>query len=162
MPLRKRSDEFMAERTIVVNRKARHDYDILETYEAGIVLTGPEVKSLRQGKVSIAEAYARVNKGELWIYNMHISPYDSVLQRNYDPRQPRKLLMNRREIDRLMGITQQRSLTLIPLRVYFNERGYAKVELGLAKGKRKVDRRHEIMEREMRREVERATRGRRS
>ncbi|MEZ8221810.1 SsrA-binding protein [Candidatus Fervidibacteria bacterium JGI MDM2 JNZ-1-D12] len=150
----------MPERTVTVNRKARHDYDILETYEAGIVLTGPEVKSVRQGKVSLSEAYARVNKGELWLYNMHIAPYDPVLQRNYDPRQPRKLLMHRREIDRLMGLTQQRGLTLIPLRIYFNERGYAKVELGLAKGKRKVDRRREIMEREMKREVDRALRGR--
>ena len=152
----------MPERVIAVNRKAKHDFDILETYEAGIVLTGPEVKSLRQGKVSLAEAYAKVNKGELWLYNMHIAPYDPVLQRNYDPRQPRKLLMHRREIDRLMGLTQQRGLTLIPLRVYFNERGYAKVELGLARGKRKVDRRREIIEREMKREVERALRGRRS
>lgn len=152
----------MPERTITVNRRARHDYDILETYEAGIALTGPEVKSVRQGKVSLSEAYARVNKGELWLYNMHISPYDPVLQRNYDPRQPRKLLMHRREIDRLMGLTQQRGLTLIPLRVYFNERGYAKVELGLAKGKRKVDRRREIMEREIKREVDRALRGRRN
>ncbi|MCX7642518.1 MAG: SsrA-binding protein SmpB [Armatimonadetes bacterium] len=152
----------MPERTVAVNRKARHDYDILETYEAGIVLTGPEVKSVRQGKVSLSEAYARVNKGELWLYNMHIAPYDPVLQRNYDPRQPRKLLMHRREIDKLMGLTQQRGLTLIPLRVYFNERGYAKVELGLAKGKRKVDRRREIMEREMKREVDRALRGRRN
>lgn len=150
----------MAERTVTVNRKARHDYDILETYEAGIALTGPEVKSIRQGKISLSEAYSRVNKGELWIYNMHIAPYDPVLQRNYDPRRPRKLLMHRREIDRLMGLTQQRGLTLIPLRVYFNERGYAKVELGLAKGKRKVDRRREIMEREMKREVDRALRGR--
>lgn len=150
----------MPEKTVTVNRKARHDYEILETYEAGIVLTGPEVKSVRQGKVSLSEAYARVNKGELWLYNMHIAPYDPVLQRNYDPRQPRKLLMHRREIDRLMGLTQQRGLTLVPLRVYFNERGYAKVELGLAKGKRKVDRRREIMEREMKREVDRALRGR--
>jgi SsrA-binding protein len=152
----------MPERNVTVNRKARHDYEILETYEAGLVLTGPEVKSVRQGKVSLAEAYAKVNKGELWLYNMHIAPYDPVLQRNYDPRQPRKLLMHRREIDRLMGLTQQRGLTLIPLRVYFNERGYAKVELGLARGKRKVDRRREIIEREMNREVERALRGRRS
>jgi len=150
----------MPERNVTVNRKARHDYEILETYEAGLVLTGPEVKSVRQGKVSLAEAYARVNKGEIWLYNMHISPYDPVLQRNYDPRQPRKLLMHRREIDRLMGLTQQRGLTLIPLRIYFNERGYAKVELGLARGKRKVDRRREIMEREMKREVDRALRGR--
>jgi SsrA-binding protein len=152
----------MPERNVTVNRKARHDYEILETYEAGLVLTGPEVKSVRQGKVSLAEAYAKVNKGELWLYNMHIAPYDPVLQRNYDPRQPRKLLMHRREIDRLMGLTQQRGLTLIPLRVYFNERGYAKVELGLARGKRKVDRRREIMEREMKREVERALRGKRN
>ncbi len=152
----------MAERTVAVNRKARHAFDILETYEAGIVLTGPEVKAVRQGKVSLADAYARVDKGELWLYNMHIAPYDPVLQRTYDPRQPRKLLMHRREIDRLMGLTQQRGFTLIPLRLYFNERGYAKVELGLAKGKRKVDRRQEIMEREMQREVERSMRGRRN
>lgn len=152
----------MPERNVTVNRKARHDYEILETYEAGLVLTGPEVKSVRQGKVSIAEAYARVDRGELWLYNMHIAPYDPVLQRNYDPRQPRKLLMHRREIDRLMGLTQQRGLTLIPLRIYFNERGYAKVELGLAKGKRKVDRRREIMEREMKREVDRALRWKRN
>jgi SsrA-binding protein len=152
----------MPERNVTVNRKARHDYEILETYEAGLVLTGPEVKSVRQGKVSLAEAYAKVNKGELWLYNMHIAPYDPVLQRNYDPRQPRKLLMHRREIDRLMGLTQQRGLTLIPLRIYFNERGYAKVELGLARGKRKVDRRREIMEREMKREVDRALRGKRN
>jgi SsrA-binding protein len=152
----------MPERNVTVNRKARHDYEILETYEAGLVLTGPEVKSVRQGKVSLAEAYARVNKGELWLYNMHIAPYDPVLQRNYDPRQPRKLLMHKREIDRLMGLTQQRGLTLIPLRIYFNERGYAKVELGLARGKRKVDRRREIIEREMKREVDRALRGKRN
>jgi len=152
----------MPERNVTVNRKARHDYEILETYEAGLVLTGPEVKSVRQGKVSLAEAYARVNKGELWLYNMHITPYDPVLQRNYDPRQPRKLLMHRREIDRLMGLTQQRGLTLIPLRIYFNERGYAKVEIGLARGKRKVDRRREIMEREMKREVDRALRWKRN
>jgi len=152
----------MPERNVTVNRKARHDYEILETYEAGLVLTGPEVKSVRQGKVSLAEAYAKVNKGELWLYNMHIAPYDPVLQRNYDPRQPRKLLMHRREIDRLMGLTQQRGLTLIPLRIYFNERGYAKVELGLARGKRKVDRRREIIEQEMKREVDRALRGKRN
>ncbi len=150
----------MPERNVTVNRKARHDYEILETHEAGLVLTGPEVKSVRQGKVSLAEAYARVNKGELWLYNMHIAPYDPVLQRNYDPRQPRKLLMHRREINRLMGLTQQRGLTLIPLRVYFNERGYAKVELGLARGKRKFDRRREIVKREMKREIDRALRGR--
>lgn len=150
----------MPERTVAVNRKARHDYEVIETYEAGLVLTGPEVKSVRQGKVSLADAYARVNKSELWLYNTHIAPYDPVLQRNYDPRQPRKLLMHRREINRLMGLTQQRGLTLIPLRIYFNERGYAKVELGLAKGKRKVDKRREIIEREAKREVERALKGR--
>lgn len=150
----------MPERTVAVNRKARHDYEVIETYEAGLVLTGPEVKSVRQGKVSLADAYARVNKGELWLYNMHIAPYDPILQRNYDPRQPRKLLMHRREINRLMGLTQQRGLTLIPLRIYFNEREYAKVELGLAKGKRKVDKRREIIEREAKREVEKALKGR--
>lgn len=151
----------MPERIVTVNRKARHNYDILETYEAGIVLTGPEVKAIRQGKISLAEAYARVQKGELWLYNMHIAPYDPVWQRNYDPRQPRKLLMNRREIDRLTGLTAQKGLTLVPLRLYFNQRGYAKVELGLAKGKRRIDRRREILEREVQREIDRTLRGRR-
>ncbi|GBC99852.1 SsrA-binding protein [bacterium HR17] len=150
----------MSQRNVTVNRKARHEFDILETYEAGIALTGPEVKSVRAGKVSLADAFARVQRGELWLFNMHIAPYDPILQRNYDPQRPRKLLMHRREINRLAGLTAQRGLTLIPLRLYFNERGYAKVELGLARGKRKVDRRREIMEREMRREVERALRGR--
>ena len=150
----------MSQRNVTVNRKARHEFDILETYEAGIALTGPEVKSVRAGKVSLADAFARVQRGELWLFNMHIAPYDPILQRNYDPQRPRKFLMHRREINRLAGLTAQRGLTLIPLRLYFNERGYAKVELGLARGKRKVDRRREIMEREMRREVERALRGR--
>ena len=150
----------MSQRNVTVNRKARHEFDILETYEAGIALTGPEVKSVRAGKVSLADAFARVQRGELWLFNMHLAPYDPLLQRNYDPQRARKLLMHRREINRLAGLTAQRGLTLIPLRLYFNERGYAKVELGLARGKRKVDRRREIMEREMRREVERALRGR--
>lgn len=150
----------MPERTVATNRKARHDFDILETYEAGIVLTGPEVKAVRGGKVSLSDAFARVDGGEMWLYNMHIAPYDPILQRHYDPRQPRKLLMHRREIDRLMGLTRQKGFTLIPLRLYFNERGYAKVELGLAKGKRKRDRRREIIERQMRREIEKALWGR--
>lgn len=151
----------MSERTVTVNRKARHDFDILETYEAGLVLTGPEVKAIRSGKVSLADAFAKVQNGELWLLNMHIAPYDPVLQRDYDPQRPRKLLMHRREINRLAGLTAQKGLTLIPLRLYFNERGYAKVELGLAKGKRKVDRRREIVEREIQREIDRALRGRR-
>ncbi len=151
----------MPERVVTVNRKARQNYDILETYEVGIVLTGPEVKAIRQGKVSLAEAYARVHRGEVWLYNMHIAPYDPLWQRNYDPRQPRKLLMHRREIDRLTGLTAQKGLTLVPLRLHFNQRGYAKVELGLAKGKRKIDRRREIVEREVQREIDRALRGRR-
>jgi SsrA-binding protein len=151
----------MPERTVTVNRKARHDFDILETYEAGLVLTGPEVKAIRAGKVSLADAFARVQNGELWLLNLHIAPYDPILQRDYDPQRPRKLLMHRREINRLAGLTAQKGLTLIPLRLYFNERGYAKVELGLAKGKRKVDRRREIMEREIQREIDRTLRKRR-
>lgn len=151
----------MSERTITVNRKARHEFEILETYEAGISLTGPEAKAIRLSKVSISQAYARPDKGELWLYNMHIAPYDPVLQRTYEPLRPRKLLMRRREIDRLKGLTAQKGLTLIPLRLYFNQRGYAKVELALARGKRKVDRRREIMEREFKREVDRTLRGRR-
>jgi SsrA-binding protein len=144
----------VSERAAATNRRARHDYHIEETYEAGIVLTGAEVKSLRSGRASLAESYARVTDGEVWLENLHISPYSHASQADYDPRRPRKLLLHRGEIDRLMGRTQERGLTLVPMRVYFT-RGLAKVQLGLGRGKRQHEKRDAALEREHRREIER-------
>jgi SsrA-binding protein len=149
-----------ADRAVATNRRARHDYHIEETFEAGIVLTGPEVKSLRAGRASLAEAYGRVTDGELWVENLHISPYSHAAERSHDPRRARKLLLHRAEIDRLVGRTQERGLTLIPLRLYFR-RGLAKLELGLGRGKRRFEKRQAIAEREHRREMERAVARRR-
>lgn len=146
---------------MVTNRRARHEYHIEETYEAGLVLTGSEVKALRAGRASLQDAYARFQGGEAWLVNMHISPYEKAGPFGHDPVRPRKLLLHRSELRRLVGKVQQRGYTLIPLRVYFNERGFAKVELGLARGKRLVDRRAEIARREAEREIARALRGRR-
>jgi SsrA-binding protein len=145
---------------VATNRRARHDYHIEETYEAGLVLTGAEVKSLRAGRASLGEAYARVDGGEAWVENLHISPYPNAPRRDDDPRRARKLLLHRREIDRLMGRTQERGLTLIPLRLYFRG-GRAKLELGLGRGKRQFEKRRAIAEREHRREMERAVARRR-
>jgi len=138
----------------MTNRRARHDYHILETYEAGLVLRGPEVKSLRQGKVNLQDSYARIENGEAWLYNMHISPYEHGNRFNPDPRRPRKLLLHKHEIRRLLGKIQERGLTLVPLQLYF-VRGLAKVELGLARGKAAHDKRRAIRERDLRRDVER-------
>ncbi len=151
----------MSTRTVVTNRRARHEYHIEETYEAGLVLTGSEVKALRAGRASLQDAYARFQGGEAWLVNMHISPYENSGPFGHDPKRPRKLLLHRSELRRLVGKVQQRGYTLIPLRVYFNERGYAKVELGLARGKKLADRRAEIARREAEREIARALRGRR-
>ncbi len=147
-------------RIIAQNRKARHDYDILETYEAGIVLQGSEIKSVRDGRVNLKDSYAKVRDGELWLYGMHISPYDKASFFNHDPLRPRKLLLHRKEINRLMGKVQERGLTLIPLKIYINDRGWAKVELALARGRKLHDKRKKIIEREIRRELERALRRR--
>jgi SsrA-binding protein len=151
------------ERAVATNRRARFDYDFEETFEAGIVLTGAEVKALRAGRASLNEAYARVTDGEVWVENLHIPPYSHAQQRNYDPRRARKLLLHREQIERLIGKTQERGLTLIPMRLYFT-RGLAKLQLGLGRGKRKYEKRQAIAEREHKREMERAfaRRGRRS
>lgn len=142
-------------KVIATNRRARHDYDIQDTYEAGIVLRGVEVKSLRQGRASIAEAYARVSGGEVWLEGMHIPPYSHDSSKDeYDPVRSRKLLLHRAEIERLKGKLNERGLTLIPLSLYFTG-GRAKVELGLGRGRRRYEKRHVIAEREQRREVER-------
>jgi SsrA-binding protein len=143
------------QRAVATNRRARHDYDIEETFEAGLVLTGSEVKSLRGGRASLAEAYGRVTDGEVWVDNLHIPPYGHSSDRQYDPRRPRKLLLRRGEIERLIGKTQERGLTLIPLRLYFT-RGLAKLEIGLGRGRRRYEKRQAKLEQEHQREIERA------
>jgi SsrA-binding protein len=145
--------------TVATNRKARHDYHILETLEAGIALHGSEVKSLRLGRGSLRDSYARVDRDELFLYNMHISPYDQGSHFKPDPKRTRKLLMHKREIRRLAGKTTERGLTLVPLRLYF-ARGKAKVELALGRGKRAYDRRDDIQRREADRAVQRALKDR--
>lgn len=139
---------------VATNRRARHRFQVLERMEAGIELQGSEVKSLRDGKASINEAYAVVDKGEVWLRGAHIPPYLPASDQNHDPDRARKLLLHRREIERLIGKTAERGLTLIPTRIYFKG-PRAKVELALAKGKEGRDRRREIADRDMRREVER-------
>jgi SsrA-binding protein len=145
----------MGENTIAQNRRARHEYTIVDTVEAGIVLQGTEIKSIRAGNVSLAEAYARIDKGEGWIVGLHIAPWGTADARfNHEPRRSRKLLLHRDEIDELLGKIKAKGLTLIPLRLYIS-RGRAKVELGLARGKQVHDRRREIAERDSRRDMER-------
>jgi SsrA-binding protein len=139
---------------VATNRRARHKFELLETMEAGIQLVGTEVKSLRLGKAQLADAYAVIDGGEMWLRNLHIPPYPPAADQNHDPDRPRKLLLHRREIERLIGKSQQRGLTLVPTRVYFKG-PRAKVELALARGKEARDRRREIRDRDVRREVER-------
>ncbi len=139
---------------IATNRQASFRFNLLDRFEAGIVLQGSEVKSLRDGGVQLKDAYADVKDGEVWLRNMHIAPYKPARE-NHEPERPRKLLLHRREIERLIGQTAEKGLTLVPTRVYF--RGpYAKVELALARGKAMVDRRRDLRDREQRREIERA------
>jgi len=139
-------------RAAAQNRKARHDYFIEETLEAGIVLMGTEVKSLRAGGASIAEAYAGPQGGEIFLFNAHIPEYKAAKHFGHEPKRPRKLLLKRREVGRLTGAVQRAGVTMVPLSLYFNERGIAKVQLGLAKGKRKVDKREADKERDWKRE----------
>jgi SsrA-binding protein len=139
---------------VATNRRARQKFQVEERMEAGIQLKGSEVKSLRDGKAQLGDAYAVVDRGEVWLRNLHISPYAPASDQNHDPERPRKLLLHRNEIERLVGKTQQRGLTLIPTRIYFKG-SHAKVELALARGKEGRDRRREIAERDIRREVER-------
>ncbi len=147
-----------SEKTVCQNRKARHDYHVLETYEAGMVLKGTEVKSLRVGRANLRDSYARIQDGELWLENMYISPYEQGNRFNHNPKRVRKLLMHKSEIMRLWGKTREKGLALVPLRVYFRD-GKAKVELALAKGKKIYDKREEIARREAKREIARAARG---
>ena len=137
------------------NRKARHEYHFLETHEAGIELHGTEVKSLRTGKSNIQDAFARVEKGEVWLHNMHISPYEMGNRFNHEPKRPRRLLLHKQEIDRLFQKAREKGLTIIPTKVYFSG-SRAKVELALAKGKKLFDKREDLVERAVRRDTERA------
>ncbi len=140
------------------NKKARRDYFIEETYEAGIELTGTEIKSVRQGKVSIKESYARIRNGEVFILGMNISPYEQGNRFNVDPLRPRKLLLHKREIRKLIGYQTLDGLTLVPLRMYINDRGRAKVELAVARGKKNYDKRHDIAKRDAERRMQQARR----
>jgi SsrA-binding protein len=139
---------------VATNRRARHRFELIETYECGIELLGTEVKSLREGKAQLVDAYAVIDRGEVWLRNAHIPPYPPAADQNHEPERPRKLLLHRYEIERLVGRIQRRGLTLIPTRIYFSG-PRAKVELALARGKEQRDRRREIADRDMRREVER-------
>jgi len=140
---------------VATNRQASYRFHLLEKFECGIVLQGSEVKSLREGGVQLKDAYAEVRDGEIWLRNMHIAPYRPAARDNHDPERPRKLLLHRREIERLIGKTAERGLTLVPTRIYFSG-PRAKVELALARGKEMHDKRRSIKERETRREIERA------
>jgi SsrA-binding protein len=144
------------ERTVASNRRALRDYQFLERLEAGVALTGSEVKSLRGGRASLNEAFARVRGGEAWLENMHVPPYEQGEKRGYDPIRPRKLLLHRKEIDRLVGKQKEQGLALVPLRVYFSH-GLAKVELGLGRGKREFEKRQAVAKRESEREMARAS-----
>jgi SsrA-binding protein len=139
---------------VATNRRARHRYELIETYECGIELLGTEVKSLRDGKAQLVDSYAVIDRGEVWLRNAHIPPYPPAADQNHDPERPRKLLLHRYEIERLVGRIQRRGLTMVPIRIYFKG-PRAKVELALARGKEQRDRRREIADRDMRRDVER-------
>ncbi|MEO8400136.1 MAG: SsrA-binding protein SmpB [Ignavibacteriaceae bacterium] len=142
------------EKNIAVNRKARYEYTIIQTYEAGIVLQGTEVKALRQGKANLVDSYAAIKENELWLFSLHISPYEQGNINNHEPTRTRKLLLNRSEIRKLIGKTKEKGLTLVPLRLYFKN-GKVKIEIALAKGKKVYDKREAIAKRDMQRDQER-------
>jgi SsrA-binding protein len=145
----------MDSKTITVNRKAYHDYHILESLEAGIVLSGSEIKSIRAGRVNIRDAYARPENGELWLVNAHIAAYEAASRFGHEPNRPRKLLLHRRQIDELTAMVAQKGLTLVPLKLYI-KKGTAKLEIGVGRGKKLHDKREAISRRDTEREIERA------
>jgi SsrA-binding protein len=149
----------MPDQTVAVNRRARHDYAIDETIEAGMVLTGTEIKSIRAGRANLAEAYARIEHGEAWLIGAHIAPYEQGNRNNHEPTRTRKLLLHRDQIAELIGRTQAKGFTLVPLRLYIRN-GLAKLEIGIARGKKAHDKRRAIAERDARRELERETKAR--
>ena len=144
----------LGRKMVASNRKARHDYTILDTYEAGLALTGTEVKSLRAGRASLVDAFAQEKDGEIFLYGLHIPEYTQGTWTNHEPRRTRKLLLKRAEIDRLIGKTREGGLTLVPLQLYFSD-GWAKVELGLARGKKSYDKRQDLAKRDAEREMAR-------
>ena len=144
------------EKTVAQNRRARHEYSIEDSFEAGIVLTGTEIKSIRAGKVSLSEAYARIENGEAWLIGATIQPWDTGNRYNHEPKRPRKLLLHRDQILGLLLKTKSKGLTLVPLKMYITTRSRAKLEIGLGRGKQQHDRRNDIADRDSRREVERA------
>ena len=150
----------MAEKLIADNRKARHDYQLLERVEAGLVLTGTEVKSLRAGRATLGQAFADVRDGEAWLHGAEIAVYEQGNRANHEPTRPRKLLLHRREIDRLRGRVQEKGLTLVPTRLYFKD-GRVKVELAVARGKEQRDKRRDLAARDAQRQIERALKSRR-
>jgi len=145
-----------AQRYVAQNRRARHDYFIEDSFEAGMMLKGTEVKSLRNGQASLAESYAAERNGELYLINAHINEYAPANRFNHDPKRARKVLVHRRELSKLLGARSREGVTLVPLSIYFNKRGFAKLELGIAKGKKKVDKREAIKERDWKRDKQRA------
>ncbi|MCM3004500.1 SsrA-binding protein SmpB [Priestia koreensis] len=148
-----------AGKVIAQNKKANHDYFIEETFETGIVLQGTEIKSIRAGRVNLKDSYARVHNGELFLYSMHVSPYEQGNRYNHDPLRTRKLLMHRREINKLIGYTKETGYSLVPLKVYLKN-GFSKVLLGVGKGKKKYDKREDLKKKEAKRDIERAFRDR--
>ena len=149
----------MPDKTVAVNRRARHEYAVEETLEAGIALTGTEIKSIRAGRVNLAEAYARIERGEAWLIGAHIATYEQGNRNNHEPTRTRKLLLHRDQIAELVGRTQAKGFTLVPLRLYIRN-GMAKLEIGVARGKKAYDKRRTIAERDARRELERSTKER--
>jgi SsrA-binding protein len=149
----------MPDQTVALNRRARHDYAIDETIEAGLVLTGTEIKSIRAGRANLAEAYARIERGEAWLIGAHIAPYEQGNRNNHEPTRTRKLLLHRDQIAELIGRTQAKGFTLVPMRLYIRD-GLAKLEIGIARGKKAHDKRRAIAERDARRELERETKAR--
>jgi SsrA-binding protein len=147
------------DRVVISNRKARYDYFVLDTYECGVVLKGPEVKSIRNGRANLQDGYARIDDGEVWLFGMHVSPYE-FSRGDLDPVRPRKLLLHHKQIDELARATEERGITLVPLSVYFKD-GRAKVELAIARGKARYDKRQAIAERDAKRETQRALKGER-
>lgn len=154
MPTAKKSGK----KSLARNKKALHEYHVVEAWEAGIVLTGPEVKSIRAGKASLAESFGRVDRGEVWLYDMHVSPYDPASLWNTDPVRPRKLLLHAREIRKLIGATKEKGLTLVPLELY-TDHGLIKVTLALVRGKKLHDKREDLKRKDAEREIRRAMSG---
>ncbi|MFX4301622.1 SsrA-binding protein SmpB [Alicyclobacillus tolerans] len=148
-----------SDKVLAQNRKAYHDYFIEDTYEAGLVLTGSEIKSIRKGSVNLRDAYARVENGEVFIHHMHVAPYEQANRFNHDPMRTRKCLLHREEIRKLIGMVRERGYTLVPTKIYLRN-GFAKVELGLARGKKSYDKRESLKQRDANREIQRALRDR--